>query len=265
MRHTQVKLNKCRIIFFDLEFYVPASSRSKHGFCYNPWDKSCKLIGGSFLFANPEKDFGLIEAKVINKIRSLWLWEHYSEQKLLESIYVLLKNALDTVHNAHNGMIAPILCGIGITSSDIPIIFELFKRYKILTNAEAFSFQNKFRVVDLSQLSIATFNSPNNFLYPKTKSHILNKYLNDKKFESGKTVWDLYEAKNYDAISARVLDEIVCTHKCYELIKVDLDKFKSLEASENKRVKQSSINNNKSVSVFQDQNKSAEIYIKNNS
>lgn len=248
MKHNVIKLSKCRVVFFDLEFYVPESSRSKYGFCYNPWDKGCKLIGGSFLLANPDKDFGLKESRIINKIQSFWLWEHHSEQKLLESIYQILKNALDTVHNAHNGMIAPILCGIGITSSDIPIIFELFKRYKILTNAEAFSLQNKFRVVDLSQLSIATFNNPNNFLYPKTKSHILNKYLNNKKFESGKSVWDLYESKDYDGIVARVLDEIICTHKCYELIKIDLDKFKSLEASEKKRVQQATQNQEKSES-----------------
>jgi hypothetical protein len=239
MNHTAIKLSKCRVVFFDLEFYVPEISRTKHGFCYNPWDKSCKLIGGSFLLANPDKDFGLLkESRINNKIQSFWLWEHHSEQKLLERIYEILKNAIDTVHNAHNGMISPILCGIGITSSDIPIIFELFKRYKILTNAEAFSFQNKFRVVDLSQLSIATFNNPNNFLYPKTKNHILNKYLKDKKFESGKSVWDLYDVKDYNGIAARVLDEILSTYKCYELIKFDLDKFKSLEASEKKRAKQ---------------------------
>ncbi len=242
MSRPTIKLKKCRIIFFDLEFYVSENSRIENGFCYNPWDKNCKILGGSFLPANPEMDFDINESKVINKMQSFWLWDHHSELKVLEKIYAILKSALDMVHNAHNGMISPILCGIGITSSDVPIVFELFKRYKILTNSEAFSLQNKFRIVDLSQLSIATFNNPNNFLYPKSKSHILNKYLNSTKFDCAKSVWELYESKDYDVISTRCLDEVLATYKCYKLIKSDLDKFKNLEACEKKRIKLASQN-----------------------
>ena len=238
LSHVVIKPSKCRIIFFDLEFYVPEASRSENGFCYNPWDKGCKFLGGSFLLANPEKDFETTESKIANKIQSFWLWDHQAEHALVESIYQVLKSAFDIVQNAHDGAVSPILCGIGITSADVPIIFELFKRYKVLTNTEAFAFQNKFRVVDLSQISIATFNNPSYFLYPKTKSNILNKYLDNKKFESGKSVWDLYEAKDFEGIKERVLDEVVSTHKCYELIKRDLDKFKNLEAREKKRIKE---------------------------
>ncbi|MDH1057430.1 hypothetical protein [Aquipseudomonas alcaligenes] len=237
MRNNRTILGKCRIIFFDLEFYVPENSRSKTGFCYNPWDKSCKILGGSFLLANPEKDFGIIESDVYKRTKSLWLWEHGSEKELLQQIYNTLKGAHEIVRNAHDGAISPILCGIGITSSDIPILFELFKRFGILSNPEAFAFQNSFRAIDLSQLSIATFNNPNNFLYPKTKSHILNKYIPGTKFESGKSVWELYESKEFKEIQARVLSEVYSTHRCYELIKSDLDKFKSLELSNKKREK----------------------------
>ena len=242
MSHVVIKPSKCRVIFFDLEFYVPESSRSENGFCYNPWDKKCKLLGGSFLSANPEKDFETTESVLIKKIQSHWLWDKQSEHNLVESIYEILKSALDTVHNAHDGGISPILCGIGITSSDVPIIFELFKRYNILSNSEAFAFQNKFRIIDLSQLSIATFNNASYFLYPKSKSNILTKYLSDKKFESGKCVWDLYEAKDFNGIKERVLDEVISTHKCYELIKRDLDKFKNLEVREKKRIKEAARN-----------------------
>lgn len=240
MRHNRTIIGKCRIIFFDLEFYVPESSRSKTGFCYNPWDKGCKIIGGSFLTANPGKDFGVTDSDVRKKIKSLWLWEHGSEKELLQQIFNILKSANDTVRNAHDGAISPVLCGIGITSSDIPILFELFKRFNILTNSEAFSFQNSFRVIDLSQLAVATFNNPNNFLYPKTKNHILNKYLPGTKFETGKSVWELYELKDYKGIQARVLSEVSSTHRCYELIKTDLDTFKSLEFNHKKREKSAS-------------------------
>lgn len=249
MRQKRIQLNKCRVIFFDLEFYVPESSRSEYGFCYNPWDKKCKFLGGSFLLANPVKDFETTELKISSKVKSLWLWNHNSEKEVLESIYILLKNVQDSVQNAHNGMVAPILCGIGITTSDVPILMELFKRYKILTNTEAFIFQNKFRMVDLSQLSISTFNNGNNFLYPKTKNDILNKYMSGKKFESGKVVWELFESKRHSEIEERVLDEVISTHRCYKLIGNDLQNFKSLEVAEKKR-KKMSLKNEESASVL---------------
>lgn len=237
MKNKRVIISKCRIIFFDLEFYVPENSRSKIGFNYNPWDKRSKILGGSFLIANPEKDFGITEYNIRKRTKSFWIWNYESEKDLLLQIYKILKSTYDMVNSAHEGAVSPVLCGIGITSSDIPILFELFKRFKILTNAEAFSFQNGFRVIDLSQLSVATFNNSNYFLYPKTKSHILNKYLPDTKFETGKIVWELYESEDYEGIQARVLNEVIATHRCYELIKSNLDQFKYLERDYKKYIK----------------------------
>ncbi|EGH64651.1 hypothetical protein PSYAC_07015, partial [Pseudomonas syringae pv. actinidiae str. M302091] len=73
-----------------------------------------------------------------------------------------------------------------------------------------------------------------NLLYPKSKNHILNKYIYGTKFEPGKSVWQLYEAKNHAEIQSRVLDEVYSTHKCYELIQSKFESFKKLEAM-NKR------------------------------
>lgn len=65
----------------------------------------------------------------------------------------------------------------------------------------------------------------------------LNKYLPGTKFESGKSVWELYESNDHDGIRTRVLNEVQSTHRCYELIKCDFDKFKALELSHKKREK----------------------------
>lgn len=237
MRQLRLKLGKTRIIFFDLEFYVPESGRNKAGFCYNPWDKSCKLLGGSFFIANPEKDLSRSSKNLNSKIKSLWLWDKKSERELLEDIYYLLKSTSDIVKNAHNGKVSAILCGIGITTSDVPILIDLFKRYKILTNEESFKFQNEFRSIDLSQLSIATFNNANNFLYPKQKSLILQKYIPGIKFESGKSVWSMYDDKQFDQIESRVIDEVVCTHECYIKILSDIREFKRLEKDHKRQQK----------------------------
>ncbi|PPC84715.1 MAG: hypothetical protein CTY38_01140 [Methylotenera sp.] len=60
----------------------------------------------------------------------------------------------------------------------------------------------------------------------------------NKKFESGKTVWDLYEEENYNGIKDRVMDEVLSTHQCYMLIKQDFDKFKALELVDKRRAKE---------------------------
>ncbi|WP_426136250.1 hypothetical protein [Pseudomonas sp. PWP3-1b2] len=231
----RLRPGKCKVVFFDLEFYVPEKRRTASGFCYNPWDKDCWFIGGSFLVANPERDFCIAKSEVLKKTKSFWLWEHATEKEMLQHIYALLKTACDQVKNAHDGAVSAILCGIGITSSDVPILFELFKRFHILSNQEAFALQNSFRVVDLSQLVIGAFINPSNFLYPKSKNHILNKYMYGTKFEPGESVWQLYEADNYAEIQSRVLDEVHSIHKCYELIQSEFEWFKKLEAR-NKRL-----------------------------
>ena len=152
MSYIRTNFNKCRVIFFDLEFYVPESSRIPNTFSYNPWDKQSKFLGGCFFFANPSSDFNLTDQQVHSKIKPLWLWKHKSERELLVHIYDLLKQAEETVSKAHKNRLYPIMCGIGITTSDVPILFDLFKRYKILSNRDSFIFQNKFRNIDLSQL-----------------------------------------------------------------------------------------------------------------
>lgn len=234
MNQFRMKLGKCRVIFFDLEFYVPEKKRDNNGFCYNPWDKSCRILGGSFLVANPDKDLSSTSKKVESKIKSLWLWNYKSEKDLLVSIYNLFKSTLDIVKGANDGRVSPVLCGIGITSTDIPVLFDLFKRFKILSNEESFIFQNKFRVIDISAVSIFAFNNSTNFIYPKTKNLILHKYMPEKKFDSGKSVWELYDLNEKDSIESRVIDEVMCTHQCYLNILFDSKKFKSLELNDKK-------------------------------
>lgn len=236
MSFIRTNLHKCRIIFFDLEFYVPDSSRIENTFCYNPWDKDSKLLGGAFLVVNPTRDFDLTDQQVHSKIKTFWLWKYQSERELLTEIYKLLSKTEKIVSKAHKNRLSPILCGIGITSSDVPIIFELFKRYQILSNQEAFVLQNKYRYIDLSQLGIATFNNSNKFLYPKTKNTLLGKYLNGTKFEAGYTVWEMYENNQLKDIEKRTRREVLITHKCYEKIHTDISNFKILEKSEKRRL-----------------------------
>lgn len=237
MSHLRLKPWKCRTVFFDLEFYVPEPSRKDTGLNYNPWDKKSKLIGGSFLSINPEKNFSQTDLKNKNEIKSFWIWDYETEKELLEAIYTFIHKISDTVRKAHDGKHSSILCGIGITSSDVPVLFELFKRYQILSNSEAFIFQNEMRYLDLSQLALMSFNCKSDYLYPKTKNDILNKFQHGKKFECGTSVWGLYEEKRFSEIENRVIDEVMCTFFAYKSLLEEIRKFKVLESQEKKRVR----------------------------
>lgn len=237
------KVSACRTIFLDFEFYVPEKDRLKNGFCYNPWNKNCKFLGGSFLAAHPFNDLKYSSKNIEKKIKSFWLWDYKSEKELLTDIYLFLKEILEEVRVYNTTTLSPVLCGIGIVSADIPILFSLFQRYQILTNEEAFNFQHQFRVIDLSQLVIGTFDNKTKFLYPAAKNKIMQKYFPGKKFEDGRIVWKLFEKKNFKLIESRVLDEIISTRLCYlrtvsefNYFK-DLQKEKSVKASKQKKTK----------------------------
>ncbi len=240
---TRLYPERCRVIFLDFEFYVPAQLRVDNTFCYNPWDKASKFLGGAIMIANPVRDFDISDQQLHNKIKSMFLWNYKSERELLVDIYNQLNKIQKQVKKSHNNRVSPIICGIGISSSDIPILFELFKRYHILSNADAFRFLNKFRLIDLSQLAIASFNNSNNFLYPKTKNELLNKYTENVKFESGTSVWGLYEEKNFKKIEKRTRAEIYETYHCYKHLYADFSRFKRLEKNDNKRQKMEQKNN----------------------
>lgn len=224
----RVNLKECITIFFDLEFYVPLSSRDKEGLCYSPWDKSCRLLGGEFLSINGLTIDRTKDSTIEKKIQGIWLWEHSSEKEILEKILNLIVSSASKVKKNHRTR-SLVLCGIGISNSDIPVIFELFKRYHLLSNQEAFELQANVRCIDLSQIAILMNNVNDSYLYPLTKNNLLNKYLPGNKFESGKSVWELYENKKYAEISQRTFDEILNTYFCYKKLIDESRKLKSFE------------------------------------
>ncbi len=231
--YRKINLNQCRIIFFDLEFYVPENHRHHKGICYNPWIKDCRLLGGSFFSANPKTDFQL-NAHLSTKqksIKSFWLWREKNEAELIKKIFNHLNSLL--IHKEKNGDL--LLCGIGITTSDVPVLIDLFKRYRLLTNQEAFRFQNQFRMIDLSQLAIGCFNQSTDFMYPKIKNDLVNKFTSYPSFASGKEVWGLFENKSYSQIETRVIKEIIITYDIYNSLLAHFRHFKKLELIEKKR------------------------------
>lgn len=234
----RTNLNKCRIIFFDLEFYVPKKNRKEIGLSYNPWEEDSLLLGGTFLEMNPKKDnLNKYNKTLKNEVKNMWLWNYETERKLIIDIYRYLVDIVKLVEKAHKGTKSAILCGIGISASDIPIIFELFKRYKILNGKDSFRFLNKFRFIDISQLAIPLYNNKTNFLYPKSKNDMIKRFNIGSIFKSGTSVWDLYESNNLEQIIDRTENEIILTYKLYCKIVFQGREYKRLEQNNNKRIK----------------------------
>ena len=234
----KTKLGSSITVIFDLEFYVPEKSRKEVGFCYNPWDKASRILGGGFLSINGFTVDKTHDDAIPKKIRSYWLWEHENNERvLLERILDVLVKASEKVSKAHNGTRSAVLCGIGISSSDVPILFELFKRYKLLSNQQAFELQNKFRVMDLSQIATPLFNLNTGYMYPAPKNGLMNKFVKGLKFESGCGVWDMYEDNNYFLIESRVKSEISATYLCYKSIIEESRRLKSKEVELKKLTK----------------------------
>lgn len=226
----KTNLGKCRTIFFDLEYYVPEELRLNDRLSYSPWERKCKLLGGSFLVTHGHAVDKSHPNVTKRKIVDLFIWEQDNEKALLEKVLELLISESNTVRKAHKNRKSAILCGVGITHSDIPVLFELFKRYHLLTNDQAFRLQNEFRTLDLSQLACCLNNNKTGFLYPETKNSIFNKYLDGKKFEKGSSVWELYEKKHFDLIKERVSDEVFSTFLCYSQL---INKGRELQWTKN--------------------------------
>ena len=153
----KIKLGSCITVIFDLEFYVPEKSRKEVGFCYNPWDKKSKILGGSFLSINGFTVDKVHDKAISKKIRSYWLWEHENnERALLETILDVLVEVSEKVSKAHNGTRSAVLCGIGISSSDVPILFiSVLEKQRLLKGLELAIdvFKNRDQRISTSKLN----------------------------------------------------------------------------------------------------------------
>lgn len=229
-------IDESKIVFFDLEYYVPENMRSKEkkGLIYNPWQDGTKLISMSYIVADPKLDLGK-ESNAESKIINLSLWNYVDEKDFVLDIYTTLKKIQTEALNMTLYKVSPLLCGIGILNSDIPTLNDLYVKHSILSNEEAFIFQSNFRYLDLSSLMISLIGNSTRLVYPKEKKEIFEYYDIDEKFESGKKVWDMYENNYFSEIINRVNNEVKYTYQCYKEIRRELDYNIMLNRQDKKR------------------------------
>ena len=93
MKRRFLDINKTRIVFIDLEFYVPECNRVKHGFFFFFYEEESILLGGSFYITKAVKEeLEKSDVVLLAKIQSIWLWNCTNERELVGKFYQKLKS-----------------------------------------------------------------------------------------------------------------------------------------------------------------------------
>ena len=195
---------KTKIVFFDLEYFVPTEDRQRKtpsGMTFSPVLPGHIILGGTFLTYYPMQD-------KVGKRNKFWEWQLGSETKVLESIFDLLEREWKSIE-AKDQAGSLMLSGIGISHSDIPSLMTRLMACSIADHARIYDLLYGCRQIDLSTATFCQFSFNHSyFAYPKSKSDLYQKYLNSKKMDTGKSVWELYETGNYQQIESRSNEEI---------------------------------------------------------
>ena len=195
---------KTKIIFFDLEYYVPSTDRerkSPSGMTFSPVIPGHKILGGTFLTYYPMQDR-------IAKRRSIWEWLVGDEESVLREIFELLQQEWRSIE-ANDQAASLMLAGIGISHSDIPSLLAKLLPSKVAEKHRIFDLLSGCRQIDLSVATYSQFAfNKSYFSYPKSKSALYQKYLSGKRLDTGKTVWEMYEAGDFGAIEHRCAEEV---------------------------------------------------------
>jgi hypothetical protein len=181
-----------KVIFLDLEYYVPASDRARKtptGMLFSPFRPGHLVLGGTFMTYFPMHD------RFIPPV-SIWSWKEGSEKAALAKIFALLQKEWHVVESKE-GLGSLMLSGIGISHSDVPTLISKLVINEVADPVRITDVMCGFRQIDLTTATYCQFAFNNSyFAYPKTKSQLYQKYLDGKILESGKSVWELYEAKD---------------------------------------------------------------------
>ncbi len=201
-----------KVVFFDLEYYVPNQLRNRktpHGMIFNPILKEHKVLGGVFQVYYPMLD-------KLNPPIEIWEWNSNNDEKeVLSKIWQFFVKEWKPLQKNKLGSL--MVAGVGIAHSDMPVLLTKLIQQNIDSHEKIYDLITGCRQIDLSSATYAQFSSNHKyFSYPKSKRELYQKYLEGKKMESGKSVWDMYDDGKFDLIEQRTLEEINDTIAIYK-------------------------------------------------
>lgn len=193
------------VIFLDIECYVPPEDRQqgKGSMIYNPARTDHFILGGVFRRGFPLQ----------NKMEmpwQVWNWEREDEKNTLQQIYNYFNESWRMIERRMDKHPDLILIGAGISRFDVPTLYVRSALHHIDKEEALYETYFKTKIVDLCGVGIPLFrNNPKIYaLYPKTSNALTSRLGIPGRKMSGKTVWDLYESREFDTIKERTASEV---------------------------------------------------------
>lgn len=172
---------------------------------YNPAIDSHFVLGGVFQRLFPR----------LNRLESpwqVWNWKKENEKDTLQQIYNYINESWKLIEAKTDKNPDLMLVGTGISRHDVPTLYVRSTKYNIDSPQALFDAYFKTKIIDLTDVGIPLFrHDPTIYpLYPKTTNALTSRLglqSNGRK-ESGKSVWELYESGQYEAIKQRTNSEV---------------------------------------------------------
>lgn len=204
---------KTQIIFFDLEFYVPKEDREgRMGLKANPYRTGHFLIGGTL-----HRYFPLVHKRNHDSIKEFWIWNYKNEAEMMKDIIAFIEESWSIIYKKDN-QAELFYSGIGISRVDIQYLFAKAKLLGIKTEEELFNLFYKDRFLDFETIVIPYFKKKDNMMKTKTTKDMLSKFKIERERGPSISVWDQYDAGEYEKIRERNVNEVSDLPVMYQAI-----------------------------------------------
>lgn len=184
---------------------------------FSPYLPGHKIMGGVVQTYLPMQDR-------LEPPRRFWGWELGSEAAVLHALYQHLDAQWRSISKQSGGLM---LAGIGISHSDIPALLARMVAADVAPPQTVHDLLCGCRQIDLSVATFCQFAfNQSYFAYPKTKAQLYQKYIPERKMESGTRVWDAYDAGAFPAIESRCqqeIDDMVAIYKAMVVLRKRTD------------------------------------------
>lgn len=196
------------VIYFDIECYVPLDERqqSKSSMKFNPCKSRDFVLGGVFRRSFP------LQKDMHDTTKEIWNWKSEDERTTLSQIYGFFRESWDLLNGKTDQNPDLILIGTGIARHDIPTLYMRSVMQNVDSQEALYETYFKTKVVDLGDAGILLFRHDPRFypMYPKPTNALMMRLglQGQGRKDTGKNVWELYDAGQYDAIKGRTATEV---------------------------------------------------------
>ena len=214
-----------RTLFFDLEYWVPTEAqRGRFGsLLANPGREGQMIIGGTFCLLETTDVKNWPKKPEDAKMANFWIWDFEDESSMLSAMVEYLRGCWTTLEGKKDREADLVLCGIGISRFDVPVIAFRCNELGVETNEELWEALFTTKQVDLSNVGIAYPSERDRrdkwALYPRTANELCREFGVSSVKPSGKRVWDMFAEGDHQGIRSRTEGEVWDSISLYVKIK----------------------------------------------